>query len=283
MAVVIDGKAVAREVRAEVKESVAAFVEKHGFAPTLAVVLIGENPASLVYVASKEKACKWVGLRSIAVRMPTETTEEEALKTISELNADPTVDGILVQLPLPKHINEERVLRAVSPDKDVDGFHPLNAGELTRSGAVLEPCTPSGCIRLIKSTGVDMKSMNAVVLGRSNVVGKPVAMMLLRENCTVTVCHSRTTDIAAHTKNADILISAIGRAGFVTGDMVKPGAVVIDVGISRMDDGSIRGDVDFESAEKVAGYITPVPGGVGPMTIAMLLKNTVIAAERLHA
>lgn len=283
MAVLIDGKACAREVRAQVKERVRQFAQAHGFPPALAVVLVGDNPASQVYVASKEKACGWVGLRSITRRLPADTDEVSVIAEIEKLNADASIHGILIQLPLPKHIREERVLRAVSPDKDVDGFHPLNAGELMRAGAVLEPGTPLGCIELLKYAGARLSGANAVVIGRSNIVGKPVALMLMRENCTVTVCHSRTRDLSEHISRADIVVSAMGRPGAVTGDMLKPGAFVIDVGITRMPDGSLSGDVDFESASRVAGYITPVPGGVGPMTIAMLLKNTIIAAENRYA
>jgi len=282
MARIIDGKAIAREVREEVKVRVAAFREKHGTVPTLAVLLAGDDPASQVYVANKKKACGWVGIESVERRFPADVPEEEVIREIDSLNRDPHISGILVQLPLPGHISQERVLRAVAPEKDVDGFHPMNAGELMRAGSVLEPCTPAGCIELLKRAGACLSGANAVVLGRSNIVGKPVSLMLLRENCTVTMCHSKTRGLDAFLKNADIVISAMGRPCAVTGDMLKEGAYVIDVGINRMPDGSLKGDVDFESAEPVAGAITPVPGGVGPMTIAMLLKNTIIAAENMH-
>ncbi len=283
MHTLIDGKEIARLVRAEVKERVKEYVGKHGKAPALCVILAGDNPASKVYVASKEKACGWVGIRSVAKKFPSAITEEELINEIRALNTDPDINGILVQLPLPKGINEENVLRAVAPEKDVDGFHPMNAGELMRAGAKLEPCTPAGCIELLKRANVTLPGANAVVIGRSNIVGKPIAMMLLRENCTVTVCHSKTKNLKDILKNADIVVSAMGRPRAVTGDMLKDGAAVIDVGINRLDDGSIVGDVDFESAIRVCGPITPVPGGVGPMTIAFLLKNTMIAAEMQNA
>ena len=249
----------------------------------MCVILAGDNPASKVYVASKEKACGWVGIRSVAKKFSADITEKELIEEIHKLNQDPDINGILVQLPLPKGINEENVLRAVAPEKDVDGFHPMNAGELMRAGATLEPCTPAGCIELLKRAGVELAGANAVVIGRSNIVGKPIAMMLLRENCTVTICHSKTKNMKDILKNADIVVSAMGRPRAVTGDMLKEGAAVIDVGINRLEDGSIVGDVDFESAIKVAGPITPVPGGVGPMTIAFLLKNTMTAAEIQNA
>ncbi len=283
MYTLIDGKEIARQIRAEVKVRVKAFSEKYGKAPALCVILAGDNPASKVYVASKEKACGWVGIRSVAKKFSADITEKELIEEIHKLNQDPDINGILVQLPLPKGINEENVLRAVAPEKDVDGFHPMNAGELMRAGATLEPCTPAGCIELLKRAGVELAGANAVVIGRSNIVGKPIAMMLLRENCTVTICHSKTKNMKDILKNADIVVSAMGRPRAVTGDMLKEGAAVIDVGINRLEDGSIVGDVDFESAIKVAGPITPVPGGVGPMTIAFLLKNTMTAAEIQNA
>ena len=279
----IDGKEIARQVRAEVKGRVKAFSEKYGKTPALCVILAGDNPASKVYVASKEKACGWVGIRSVAKKFSSDITEKELIDEIQKLNQDPDINGILVQLPLPKGINEENVLRAVAPEKDVDGFHPMNAGELMRAGAALEPCTPAGCIELLKRAGVELSGANAVVIGRSNIVGKPIAMMLLRENCTVTICHSKTKNMKEILKNADIVVSAMGRPKAVTGDMLKEGAAVIDVGINRLEDGSIVGDVDFESASEVCGAITPVPGGVGPMTIAFLLKNTMTASEMQNA
>ncbi|MBE5790774.1 MAG: bifunctional methylenetetrahydrofolate dehydrogenase/methenyltetrahydrofolate cyclohydrolase FolD [Clostridia bacterium] len=283
MYTLIDGKEIARQVRADVKVRVKAFTEKYGKAPALCVILAGDNPASKVYVASKEKACGWVGIRSVAKKFSADITEKELIEEIQKLNQDPDINGILVQLPLPKGINEENVLRAVAPEKDVDGFHPMNAGELMRAGAMLEPCTPAGCIELLKRAGVELSGANAVVIGRSNIVGKPIAMMLLRENCTVTICHSKTKNMKDILKNADIIVSAMGRPRAVTGDMLKDGAAVIDVGINRLEDGSIVGDVDFESAAKVCGAITPVPGGVGPMTIAFLMKNTMTAAEMQNA
>lgn len=283
MHTLIDGKEIARLVRADVKAQVKDYAEKHGKAPALCVILAGDNPASKVYVASKEKACGWVGIRSVAKKFPQTITEDELIYEIRKLNDDPEINGILVQLPLPKGINEENVLRAVAPEKDVDGFHPMNAGELMRAGAKLEPCTPAGCIELLKRANVPLAGANAVVIGRSNIVGKPIAMMLLRENCTVTICHSKTKNLKDILKNADIVVSAMGRPKAVTGDMLKEGAAVIDVGINRLDDGSIVGDVDFESATTVCGPITPVPGGVGPMTIAFLLRNTMIAAEMQNA
>ena len=277
MYTLIDGKETARIVRAEVKQKVSEYKEKFNKVPCLAVILAGDNPASKVYVASKEKACGWVGIRSVQLKFENDVTEEKLLSEIERLNKDKDVNGILVQLPLPSHISEETVLRAIAPEKDVDGFHPMNAGELMRKGALLEPCTPAGCIELLKRYNVPLAGANAVVVGRSNIVGKPVAMMLLRENCTVTVCHSKTKDLKAFLKNADIVVSAIGKPHMITGDMLKEGAAVIDVGINRLEDGSITGDVEFETAKEAAGAITPVPGGVGPMTIAMLLKNTLIA------
>lgn len=283
MYTLIDGKEIARLVRADVKASVNEFREKHGKAPALCVILVGDNPASKVYVASKEKACGWVGIRSVTKRFASSISEEALINEIEQLNRDSDINGILIQLPLPNGISEENVLRSVAPEKDVDGFHPMNAGELMRAGAKLEPCTPAGCIELLKRAGVELAGANAVVIGRSNIVGKPVSMMLLRENCTVTMCHSKTKNLKEITKNADIVISAMGRPRAVTGDMLKQGAAVIDVGINRLEDGSIVGDVDFDSASKVSGPITPVPGGVGPMTIAMLLKNTMIAAEMQNA
>lgn len=283
MATIIDGKQLAREVRAQVKARALELKQRTGIQPALAVVLVGNNPASEVYVANKEKACGWVGVRSLTIRMPESATEAEVLAQIEALNADDTVHGILVQLPLPAHIDSEKLLKRISPDKDVDGFHPQNAGELMRARALLEPCTPTGVIMLIKRAGVTMEGAHAVVIGRSNVVGKPVAMMLLRENCTVTVCHSRTRNLADVLRTADIVVSAIGVAGLIKGDMLKAGATVIDVGITRQKDGTLAGDVDFESAEKIAGAITPVPGGVGPMTIALLLDNTVKAALAKYA
>ncbi len=282
MAIRIDGKAIAADIRAELAVRANALKEK-GVTPCLAVILAGEDPASKIYVRNKRRACKEIGIESRAVLLPEEVTEAELIAKIEELNADPTVDGILVQLPLPKHIDELKVLDAIAPEKDADGFHVISAGKLFTGREAPLPCTPAGCMELLRRAEVPMKGANAVVVGRSNIVGKPMAILLLNENCTVTVCHSRTKDLAAVTREADILVLAVGRAKMITGDMVKPGAAVIDVGINRNEDGTICGDADYESVEKVAGWITPVPGGVGPMTIAMLMKNSIEAAERRAA
>lgn len=279
MAHIIDGKKIAQDLRDEVKQEVAALREK-GVQVGLAVIIVGENPASKIYVRNKERACAEAGIRSDVVRLPEDIPQEALLAEIARLNADPAIHGILVQLPLPAHIDENTVVAAVLPEKDVDGFHLHNAGALLQGKDGVIPGTPWGCMELIRSTGVDISGKHAVVLGRSNIVGKPMAMLLLQANCTVTVCHSRTQDLAAMTRQADILVTAIGKANFVTADMVKPGAIVIDVGINRMEDGHVVGDVDFAAVESVAGYITPVPGGVGPMTIAMLLKNTLKQAKK---
>lgn len=278
MAILIDGKAIAADVKAAVAEKCAVLKGK-GIEPALAVILVGEDPASQVYVRNKARACKACGMISHVIRMPEETTQAELIAKIREINENPAIHGLLIQLPLPKHLNEAEALAEVDWRKDVDGFHLMNAGALLSGQASVLPCTPAGCIELLKRSGVEMKGANAVVIGRSNIVGKPMALLLLQENCTVTVCHSKTKNLSEITKNADILVAAIGRAKFVKGDMIKPGAAVIDVGINRLDDGTLAGDVDFDEAEKVAGWITPVPGGVGPMTIAMLMENTVKAAE----
>lgn len=274
-AVRIDGKALAEKVRAQVAEDVRAF----GESVCLATILVGDDPASHVYVGSKHKASHEAGIESRDHRLPAETPESEILELIAELNADDGVDGILVQLPLPEHMNESKVLRAVDPDKDVDGFHVLNAGLLYLGEPNLTPATPSGVMVMLAEHGVELKGKEAVVIGRSEIVGKPMAMMLLAEHATVTICHSRTVDLAVHTRRADILVAAVGRLGLVTADMVKPGAVVIDVAMNRDDQGKLVGDVDPEVFE-VAGLMTPVPGGVGPMTIAMLLRNTLTAAQQ---
>ena len=278
MAKLIDGKAIAADIRAEVAEKCAALQEK-GIRPALAVILVGEDPASQVYVRNKARACKNCGIRSEVIRLPEDTTQEALTAKIREINADDSIHGLLIQLPLPKRLDEAAALREVDWRKDVDGFHLMNAGALLSGQDCVEPCTPAGCVELLKRSGVPLTGARAVVIGRSNIVGKPMALMLLRENCTVTVCHSRTRDLAAITREADVLVSAIGRPRFVTADMIKPGAAVIDVGINRLEDGTLCGDVDFEAAEQVAGWITPVPGGVGPMTIAMLMRNTLKAAE----
>ena len=274
----IDGKALAAQVKAEAAAEAAALKAK-GVTPCLAVVLVGEDPASQVYVRGKAKDCGECGIDSRVIRLPEATTQAELLALVAELAADRAVNGILVQLPLPAHIDEKAVIDAIPPEKDVDGFSPVNVGRMQIGEPCYLPCTPAGCIEMLKAAGVAIEGKRAVVVGRSNIVGKPAALLLLRENATVTVCHSRTKDLAKICAEADILVAAIGKAKFITGDMVKPGAAVIDVGINRLEDGSITGDVDYEAASQVAGWITPVPGGVGPMTIAMLLKNTVTAAK----
>lgn len=282
MANIIDGKKISLEIKDEVKEKVSALKAK-GIEPCLAVILVGENPASQVYVRNKKKACEYCGIKSLSYELPESTTEDELLALVDELNSSSECNGILVQLPLPKHIDEEKVLLRIKPEKDVDGFHPYNVGLLSIGKADLKACTPAGCIELIKRSGVDITGKNCVVVGRSNIVGKPVGMLLLAENGTVTTCHSRTKDMAKVCSEADILVVAIGKEKFVKADMVKEGAVVIDVGINRMENGKLCGDVDFDEVEKKAGYITPVPGGVGPMTIAMLMNNCLIACEKQNA
>ncbi len=281
---VIDGKAIAAEVRAGVARDVAALKAK-GVTPGLAVVLVGEDPASQVYVRNKGKQTVEVGMASFEHKLDAATSEADLLALVARLNADNSVHGILVQLPLPKHIDAEKVLRAIDPAKDVDGFHPVNVGKLSIGEDSLVPCTPSGCIILAKTVAPKLAGMNAVVIGRSNIVGKPVAQLLLREDCTVTIAHSRTKDLPSVVRGADLVIAAVGRPEMVKGDWIKPGAIVIDVGINRVDAGGgktrLVGDVDYEACAKVAGAITPVPGGVGPMTIACLLQNTVTAATRL--
>lgn len=278
MAIRIDGKAISAQIKEEVKERVAAY-KNEGIEVTLAVIQVGNDPASTVYVGNKKKACEYVGIRSLAYELPEETTQEELLKLIRELNDRKDVNGILVQLPLPKHFNEEEILLAISPLKDVDGFHPVSVGNLSIGRKGFVSCTPAGVIELLKRTGIEIEGKECVVLGRSNIVGKPMAMLMLRENATVTVCHSRTKNLKEITKRADILIVAIGKPRFVTGDYIKEGAAVIDVGIHRNENNKLCGDVLFEEAEAVAGAITPVPGGVGPMTIAMLMKNCADSVE----
>ena len=278
MAVILDGKSLSEKRMGELKNRVDALNAK-GRAVGLAVILVGENPASQVYVRNKGKACEALGIRGDTILLPEETSQEELEALIEKLNRDDAVDGILVQLPLPKHLNEAKALRLIAPEKDVDGFHIENAGKLFTGQEGVIACTPKGIIAMLKEWNVPLAGKEAVVIGRSNIVGKPVAMLLLNENCTVTMCHSRTADLAAHTRRADILIAAVGKPRFVTADMVKPGAAVVDVGINRVD-GKVVGDVDFDSVEKVAGYISPVPGGVGKMTICMLMENVIEAAER---
>ena len=275
----LDGKLMSDELRVRISERVAALKEK-GVHPGLAVILVGEDPASQIYVRNKEKGCEQVGMKSVTIRLPENTTQAELEDHIRALNADASVHGILVQLPLPKHLDEAAALAVIVPEKDVDGFHVQNAGKLLTGLNGVIACTPKGALEMIRRTGVDLNGKEAVVVGRSNIVGKPMAMLLLQQNCTVTMCHSRTADLAAHTRNADVLVAAVGTAKFITADMVKPGALVIDVGINRLADGKVVGDVDFDAVKEVAGWITPVPGGVGRMTITMLLENTVEAAER---
>ncbi|MBR3631347.1 MAG: bifunctional methylenetetrahydrofolate dehydrogenase/methenyltetrahydrofolate cyclohydrolase FolD [Oscillospiraceae bacterium] len=282
MAKRIDGKAVSAQVREQVRLETAALMEKHGIQPGLAVVIVGNDPASRVYVNNKKKACEAVGFRSFEYALPEETTQEELLALVEKLNADPEVNGILVQLPVPEQIDDKAIINAISPAKDVDAFHPENVGRIMIGDYSFLPCTPAGAMELIDSTGVEVSGKNCVVIGRSNIVGKPMAMLLLHRNGTVTICHSRTRDLAAVTREADILVAAVGKPNFVTADMVKEGAVVIDVGINRLDNGKLCGDVDFEAVEPKAGWITPVPGGVGPMTIAMLMRNTLTAAKAQH-
>ncbi len=286
-ATIIDGKAIAGKVQEEVRQGVSQMLAEHGRTPGLATVLVGDNTASATYVRNKKKACAEVGIRSIGRELPGDISQEDLLAVVQELNADPEVDGILVQLPLPKHIDEEAILAAIDIRKDVDGFHPLNIGRLAMKGRdpLFIPCTPYGCLRLLQEAGVNLNGADAVVLGRSNIVGLPMAMLLQKANATVTICHSRTKDLASYLRKADVIVAAVGIAEMVTGDMLKPGAVVIDVGINRKDDPTAKrgyrlvGDVDFESCAAVAGAITPVPGGVGPMTIAMLLANTLRGAQ----
>ena len=275
---IIDGKGIAQEIRAELARKVAELTAQ-GKTPGLHVILVGDNPASKVYVRNKQRACEEVGISSTVHRLAEETTQVELLGLIEDLNNDEKVHGILVQLPLPGHLDEEAVINAISPAKDVDGFHPLNVGKMYIGTGGVVPCTPAGVLELVKRTGVPIAGKHVVVIGRSNIVGKPAAFLFLKENATVTICHSRTADVAAEARRADILIAAVGRPQLVKKDWVKPGAVVIDVGINRVD-GKLVGDVDFEEVKEVAGAITPVPGGVGPMTIAMLLKATVEAAAR---
>ena len=275
---ILDGKAMSAEIREKIAARVKT-LKQRGTTPGLAVILVGNDPASEIYVRNKEKGCEETGMLSRTIRMDGETTQAELEEKIAELNSDPSIHGILVQLPLPAHLDEQAALAKILPDKDVDGFHLINAGHLMTNTKGVVPCTPKGALYMIRSAGISLEGKEAVVIGRSNIVGKPMAMLLLQENCTVTICHSRTKNLAAHTRRADILVAAVGKPCFVTADMVKPGAVVIDVGINRTD-GKVCGDVDFEAVKEVAGWITPVPGGVGKMTIAMLLANTLDAAER---
>lgn len=278
MARIIDGKALAQKIKENISEEVSELKNK-GIIPGLAVILVGDDPASKVYVNNKKKACAQVGIYSEEYLLPADTDEKTLLDLIAKLNADDRINGVLLQAPIPPHLDYRKISETISPMKDVDAFHPYNVGKIMIGDFDFVPCTPAGVVELIKSTGTTIEGKNCVVIGRSNIVGKPQAMLLLKENGTVTVCHSKTKDIASVTRNADILVVAVGKAGFVTGDMIKPGAVVIDVGMNRNPEGKLCGDVDFASAEPVASWITPVPGGVGPMTVTMLLKNTVKAAK----
>ncbi len=280
-ATIISGKQVSDEIRGFLAEEVKELASK-GVVPGLAVVLVGEDPASQVYVRNKEKACHDLGYYSEVHRLSETTTQEELLTLVEKLNHQDNINGILVQLPLPGHIEEKAVINAISVEKDVDGFHPVNVGNLVIGDDSLLPCTPAGVIELIKRAGIEMSGKHAVVIGRSNIVGKPVSLLLQRENATVTMCHSRTANMAEIARQGDILVVAIGRANFIDASYVKPGAVVIDVGMNRLANGKLAGDVDFESVKEVSGPITPVPGGVGPMTITMLMQNTLIAAKRHH-
>ena len=274
----IDGKAVSAKLRESLKQEVANLAEE-GITPGLAVIIVGDDPASKVYVRNKEKACEELGIYSEKYELPAQTTQEELTELVKKLNQKPDIDGILVQLPLPKHLDEKAIIETISPSKDVDAFHAQNVGRIMIGDYKFLPCTPAGIMELIASTGIPVEGKECVVVGRSNIVGKPMAMLLLHQNGTVTICHSRTKDLAEVTKRADILVVAIGKAKFITADMVKEGAVVIDVGMNRDENGKLCGDVDFDAVCEVAGAITPVPGGVGPMTITMLMRNTITAAK----
>ena len=279
MATLLSGKTVSAKIKEKLKKEVTALKAK-GVTPGLAVVIVGDDPASKVYVGRKEAMCEELGMHSVKYALPAETTQDELTALVQRLNADSTIHGILVQLPLPKPLDEKAVINTIIPEKDVDAFHPVNVGKIMIGDYDFVPCTPAGIMELIAESGVEIEGKNCVVIGRSNIVGKPMSMLLLHKNGTVTVCHSKTKNLGEITKNADILVAAVGRAGFVTADMVKPGAVVIDVGMNRLEDGRLVGDVAFDEVADIAGAITPVPGGVGPMTISMLMKNTVTAAKR---
>ena len=279
MAKIIDGKAISKAVREEIAADVVAFKEKHGAAPGLAVIIVGNDPASQVYVRNKKRACEEVGFYSESYELPEDTRQEELVALVERLNNDDNINGILVQLPLPKHLNETEILLKIRPEKDVDAFHPYNVGKIMIGNHDFLPCTPAGVMVLLERSGVEIAGKKCVVIGRSNIVGKPMAMLLLHANGTVTICHSRTQNLKEICRDADILVASIGKPEFVTGDMVKDGAVVVDVGINRLESGRLVGDVSFSEVEPKASYITPVPGGVGPMTITMLLKNTLTAAQ----
>ena len=275
----IDGKEIASKIKAEVKIGVQQFTQTYQAAPSLVVIVVGNDPASQVYVRNKHRACEELGINSIELSLPEDTTETELLMHIDTYNHRDDVHGILVQLPLPSHIREAHIIESITPEKDVDGFHPINLGKMFSGAPGFVPCTPAGIIELLQRSEIDIAGKHAVVVGRSNIVGKPIAQLLLQKNATVTMCHSRTKDLSSYTKQADILVVAIGKAGFITRDMIKPGAVVIDVGINRSENGKLCGDVAYNEVEQVASAITPVPGGVGPMTIALLMKNTLLAAQ----
>lgn len=279
MATIIDGKATGAKVRARLAEKTVEFKNKYGYVPGLAVIIVGEDPASKVYVRNKKKACEEVGYNSFEYALPEETTEEELLALIAKLNEDSSVHGILVQSPVPKHIDEKKIQLTIRPEKDVDAFHPVNVGKIMIGDYDFVPCTPAGITELLDEYGIETCGKSCVVIGRSDIVGKPMAMLMLHKNCTVTICHSRTLDVGAVTREADIVIAAVGKANFLRGDMIKEGAVVIDVGMNRNAEGKLCGDANFEECEKKASAITPVPGGVGPMTITMLMKNTLKSAE----
>ena len=279
---IIDGKAVAADLKQQLKLATAERLAEGKRRPGLAVILIGANPASQVYVGSKRKSCEEIGFKSEAYDLPETATEEELLSLIDKLNQDDDIDGILVQLPLPQHISAETVIERIAPHKDVDGFHPYNIGRLAQRNPQLRPCTPKGVITLLRTTGVDLKGLEAVVVGASNIVGRPMALELLLAGCTTTVCHRWTNNLEEQVRRADLLVVAVGKAGFIPGEWIKQGAIVIDVGINGLENGKLTGDVEFEKAKEKASWITPVPGGVGPMTVATLLENTLFAAETLH-
>ncbi len=277
---IIDGKALAESIRTDIALQAAALKNARGITPGLAAVLVGDNEASKVYVRNKEAACKKAGMYAEQINLPTTASQEEVLGLIDRLNRDPKIHGILVQLPLPKQIDPQKVIDAIAPEKDADGFHPVNMGNLLTGKPTVVPCTPLGIMKMLESTRIPLEGKDAIIVGRSNIVGKPIALLLMQRNATVTIAHSKTADLAEKVRRADIVVAAIGRANFVKGSWIKPGAVVIDVGINRLDNGKLCGDVEFEEASKNASFITPVPGGVGPMTIAMLLWNTLKAAEQ---
>jgi len=282
---ILDGKLVSAKIRGEIRADAEVFLAERGRRPGLAVIRVGEDPASAVYVRNKNKACEEMGFHSVMEKLPADTTKETLLAVIDRLNADDSVHGILVQLPLPKSLaeDEQEILNRILPEKDVDGFHPVNVGRLSTGQDALAPCTPAGCIKMLEFAGIPVEGKHAVIIGRSNIVGKPMAQLLLAKNATVTICHSHTKDLASITREADILAAAIGKPRFVTADMVKPGATVIDVGINRIEPKKLVGDVDFEAVSEIAGAITPVPGGVGLLTVAMLMQNVVTAAKRQNA